>query len=45
MRVAIVCDGLWVYGGAERVLESMLEIYPKADLNALVDYLPDDARG
>jgi glycosyltransferase involved in cell wall biosynthesis len=44
VRVAIVIDGIWVYGGAERVLESMLEIYPDADIYALVDLLPDDAR-
>jgi glycosyltransferase involved in cell wall biosynthesis len=45
MRVAIVNDGIWSYGGAERVLECMLEIYPQADLFALVDYLPNVSRG
>jgi glycosyltransferase involved in cell wall biosynthesis len=44
MRVAIVSDGIWVYGGAERVLECMLQIYPQADIFALVDLLPQDSR-
>ena len=45
MRVAIVNDGIWVYGGAERVLECLLSIYPDADLFGLVDFLPDEAHG
>jgi len=44
VRVAIVSDGIWVYGGAERVLESMLRLYPDADLFALVDLLPRTSR-
>lgn len=32
MKIAIVCDYLNVYGGAERTLESILEIYPEADV-------------
>ncbi len=44
MRVAIVSDGIWVYGGAERVLESILSLYPDADLFALVDLLPAASR-
>jgi glycosyltransferase involved in cell wall biosynthesis len=32
MKIAIVCDYLNVYGGAERTLESVLEIYPKAQV-------------
>lgn len=32
MRVALVHDFLTTYGGAERVLEAMLEIYPRADI-------------
>ncbi len=32
MRVAIVHDLLLEYGGAERVLDSLLELYPQADL-------------
>jgi len=30
MKVAIVCDYLNVYGGGERTLEAILEIYPEA---------------
>lgn len=45
MRVAIVCDWLVVYAGAERVLEQILKIYPNADLFCLVDFLPEDQRG
>ena len=45
MRVAIVCDWLVVYAGAERVLEQLLKIYPAADLFCLVDFLPEDQRG
>lgn len=44
MRVAIVCDWLVVYAGAERVLEQILRIYPNADVFCLVDFLPDDQR-
>jgi len=44
MRVAIVCDWLVVYAGAERVLEQILKIYPDADLFCLVDFLPEDQR-
>ncbi len=32
MRVAIVHDYIKEYGGAERVLETLLEIYPDADV-------------
>lgn len=45
MRVAIVCDWLVVYAGAERVLEQILTLYPDADLFCLVDFLPEDQRG
>ena len=44
MRVAVVSDGIWVYGGAERVLERVLLMFPTADLYALVDFLPANAR-
>ena len=45
MRVAIICDWLVVYAGAERVLEQILKIYPNADLFCLIDFLPEDQRG
>jgi glycosyltransferase involved in cell wall biosynthesis/GT2 family glycosyltransferase len=41
-RVAIVHDYLTQYGGAERVLEMLLEIYPGADLYTLVRQRGDD---
>ena len=40
MKIAIVCDWLVTYAGAERVLEQMLEVFPEADLFALVDFVP-----
>ncbi len=36
MRIAIIHEFLTQYGGAERVLEALLEIYPDADLFTLV---------
>jgi glycosyltransferase involved in cell wall biosynthesis len=44
LRVAIVHDWLVVYAGAERVLEQMLNVFPQADLFAVVDFLDDDKR-
>lgn len=44
MKVAIVHDWLTVYGGAERVLEQMLRLYPDADLFSLIDFLPEEKR-
>jgi glycosyltransferase involved in cell wall biosynthesis len=43
-RVAIVHDWLTVYGGAERVLEQMLEVFPGADLYCVCDFVPASAR-
>lgn len=43
-RVAIVHDWLTMPGGAERVLEQLLAIYPQADLFTLVDFLPESER-
>ena len=40
MKIAVVCDWLVVYAGAERVLEQILQLYPNADLFCLVDFLP-----
>ena len=45
MKVAIVCDWLVVYAGAERVVEQLLNIYPEADIFCLVDFLPENQRG
>lgn len=44
MKIAIVCDWLVTYAGAEKVLEQILEIYPNADLFALVDFLDGKQR-
>ena len=43
-RVAVVHDWLTVYAGAEKVLEQILEVWPEADLFAVIDFLPDDSR-
>ncbi len=43
-RVAIVHDFLYTYGGAERVLEQMLRVFPDADLFSLFDFLPPGKR-
>lgn len=45
MKTAIVCDWLVAYAGSERVLEQIINIYPDADVFALVDFLPNDQRG
>jgi UDP-N-acetylmuramyl pentapeptide phosphotransferase/UDP-N-acetylglucosamine-1-phosphate transferase/glycosyltransferase involved in cell wall biosynthesis len=45
IRVAIVHDFLYTYGGAERVLEQMLHVFPDAALFSLFDFLPPDKRG
>lgn len=43
-RIAIVHDWLPVYGGAERVLEQMLHVYPEADVFSLIDALNEENR-
>ena len=44
MRVAVVHDWLYVYGGAERVLRSILRCLPGADVFTLFDLLPEAER-
>jgi glycosyltransferase involved in cell wall biosynthesis len=41
MRVAIVHDWLVAAGGAEKVLEQIIECFPDADLFSVVDFLED----
>ncbi|VXC68007.1 Glycosyl transferase group 1 [Burkholderia sp. 8Y] len=41
MKVAIVHDWLVVSGGAEKVLQQIIECYPTADIFTLVDFLED----
>ena len=43
-KTLIVHDFLYVYGGAERVLEQMLACYPEADLFSVIDFLTDKDR-
>ena len=45
MKVAVVCEWLVVYAGAEKVLEQILRLYPEADIFCLVDFIPPDKRG
>ena len=42
--LAIVHDWLVTAGGAERVLDNMLECFPNADIYCIVDFLPADQR-
>jgi glycosyltransferase involved in cell wall biosynthesis len=44
MRVAVVHDWLVIYGGAERVLEHILDMYPQADIFSLIDFVPENQR-
>jgi glycosyltransferase involved in cell wall biosynthesis len=44
MRVAVVYDWLTTYGGAERVLEHILDCFPAADVFTLVDFLEEKDR-
>lgn len=44
MRIAIVHDWLDTWGGAENVLAVLLELYPAADLFAIVNFLGDEDR-
>ena len=44
MRVAVVHDWLYTFGGAERVLAAILRCLPGADVFTLFDILPDEDR-
>lgn len=43
-RVAIVHDWLETFAGAEQVLKELLDLYPEADLYAVVDFLSEADR-
>lgn len=43
-KIAVVHDWLVVYGGAEKVLENILDLYPNADLFSLIEKVPSDQR-
>lgn len=45
LKIAIVHDWFDKYAGSERVVEQMLQVFPQADLFALVDFLPEKERG
>jgi glycosyltransferase involved in cell wall biosynthesis len=42
--VGIVADWLVTYAGAERVIKEFVDLYPKAELYSVVDFLSDDSR-
>lgn len=44
MRIAIVHDWLVSYAGAERVLASLINVWPQADLFSVIDFLSDQDR-
>ncbi len=44
MKIAIVHDWLVSYAGAERVLASLFNVWPAADLFAVIDFLSDQDR-
>lgn len=44
MRIAIVHDWLDTWGGSENVLAALVEIYPNADLFAVVDFMSAENR-
>ena len=44
LRIAVVHDWLVDFAGAESVLAEILNCFPQADLFALVDHMPDEAR-
>jgi glycosyltransferase involved in cell wall biosynthesis len=43
VKVAIVHDWLVVSGGAEKVLQNIIECFPRADIFTIVDFLDDRA--
>jgi glycosyltransferase involved in cell wall biosynthesis len=45
MKVAIVHEWLETYAGSERVVEELIACFPSADFFAVVDFLPEEARG
>lgn len=42
MKVAIIHDWLVVNGGAEKVLQEIVTLYPGADIYTLINFLPED---
>lgn len=44
MKVALVHDWLVTYGGAEKVLEEIVRLFPDADLFSVVEFVPEEQR-
>jgi glycosyltransferase involved in cell wall biosynthesis len=44
VKVAIIHDWLVTYGGAERVLEQLLSLFPDADLFSTIEFVPEQQR-
>lgn len=44
LRVAIVHDWFVTYAGSERVVEQLIELFPKADVFSLLEFLPPSER-
>jgi glycosyltransferase involved in cell wall biosynthesis len=44
MKIAIVCDWLVTYAGAERFLAELLTCFPQADLFAVIDFVAEKDR-
>lgn len=45
LKIAIVHEWFVTYAGSERVVEQILNLFPNADLFAVVDFLNDSQRG
>ncbi len=45
MKIALVCDSMSAFGGAERVVEQILAAYPQADVFSVLDTVPASQRG
>lgn len=43
-NIAVVCDWLVTYAGAERVISDMLKVFPKSELFSVIDFLSDESR-
>lgn len=44
MKVAIICDWLVYYAGAEKVITEIIKEFPDADLYSVIDFLSDEDR-
>jgi glycosyltransferase involved in cell wall biosynthesis len=45
MKIAVVTDSMSAYGGAERVIEQILKLYPTSDIFTVLDVVPEGQRG